>query len=159
MTSRSSLVGNCADDELTTAEEEAAQSVLTTAEKALKSDPNDYHVIADRSQDYVPAYHGLIYVDRDTKVVMRLTMDITELPVGFPIQEVHNSLDYDFQKISGREFVLPLRAEVRSRSGRAQVKNEVEFRLYRKFGVEANITFDTPEPLPDSAIKEQPIKP
>ena len=118
-----------------------------------------YHVIAERTQDYVPAYRGLIYVDRDTKVVMRLTMDITEFPVGFPIQEVHNSLDYDFQKISDREFVLPLRAEVRSRSGRAQIKNEAEFRLYRKFGVEATITFDTPEPLPDSATKEQPIKP
>jgi hypothetical protein len=118
-----------------------------------------YHVVADRSQDYVPGYRGLIYVDRDTKVVMRLTMDITEFPAGFPIQEVHNSLDYDFQKISEREFVLPLRAEIRSRSGRSQVKNEVEFRLYRKFGVEANITFDTPEPLPESTIKEQPIKP
>jgi len=118
-----------------------------------------YHVIAERSMDYVPAYRGLIYVDRDYKVVMRLTMDITEFPAGFPIQEVHNSLDYDFQKISGKEFMLPLRAEVRSRSGRAQIKNEVEFRLYRKFGVEANITFDTPEPLPESATKEQPIKP
>ncbi len=118
-----------------------------------------YHVVADRTQDYVPAYHGLIYVDRDTKVVMRLTMDINEFPAGFPIQEVHNSLDYDFQKINGREYVLPLKAEVRSRSGRSQVKNEVEFRLYRKFGVEANITFDTPEPLPESTTKEQPVKP
>ena len=120
---------------------------------------SQYHVIAQRSQDYVPAYHGLIYVDRDTTMVMRLTMDITEFPVGFPIQEVHNSLDYDFQKIGDLEFVLPLRAEVRSRSGRGKIKNEVEFRMYRKFGAEASITFETPEPLPDSATKEQPIKP
>ena len=120
---------------------------------------SQYHVIAERSQDYVPGYTGLIYVDRDTTMVMRLTMDITEFPVGFPIQAVHNSLDYDFQKINEREYVLPLRAEVRSRSGRAQVKNEVEFRMYRKFGAEASITFDTPEPLPESTTKEQPIKP
>jgi hypothetical protein len=120
---------------------------------------SQYHVVAERTQDYVPAYHGLIYVDRDTTMVMRLTMDINEFPVGFPIQEVHNSLDYDFQKIGDHEYVLPLRAEVRSRSGRAQVKNEVEFRMYRKFGAEASITFDTPEPLPDSVTKEQPIKP
>ena len=120
---------------------------------------SQYHVIAERTNDYVPGYTGLIYVDRDTTMVMRLTMDIIELPTGFPIQEIHNSLDYDFQKISDREYVLPLRAEVRSRSGRAQVKNEVEFRMYRKFGAEASITFDTPEPLPESTIKEQPIKP
>jgi hypothetical protein len=120
---------------------------------------SQYHVVAERTQDYVPAYHGLIYVDRDTTMVMRLTMDINEFPVGFPIQEVHNSLDYDFQKIGDHEYVLPLRAEVGSRSGRSRVKNEVEFRMYRKFGAEASITFDTPEPLPDSATKEQPIKP
>ena len=38
------------------------------------------------------------------------------------------------------------------RSGKVLVKNDTEFRLYKKFGAEATITY-TPEPLPES--KEQ----
>jgi hypothetical protein len=39
------------------------------------------------------------------------------------------------------------------------VKNEVEFRLYNKFGAEATIQFgDTPEPLPEENTKEEPVK-
>ncbi len=37
-------------------------------------------------------------------------------------------------------------------------KNEVEFRLYRKFAAEAVVTFETPEPLPEEKTKEQPPK-
>ncbi len=44
------------------------------------------------------------------------------------------------------------------REGRYLSKNEVEFRLYRKFGAEATITFDTPDALPDDKTKEQPAK-
>ena len=52
---------------------------------------------------------------------------------------------------------MPLRAEVRMRSGKNMMKNESEFRLYKKFGAEATITY-TPEPLSDDKIKEQPPK-
>jgi hypothetical protein len=31
--------------------------------------------------------------------------------------------------------------------------------MYRKFGAEATIKFDTPEPLPEEKINEQPPKP
>ena len=40
------------------------------------------------------------------------------------------------------------------RQGRYLTKNEVEFRLYRKFAAEASITFDTPDPLPDEKTQE-----
>jgi hypothetical protein len=65
-------------------------------------------------------------------------------------------LDYDFTDISGNEFLLPLRAEVRMREGKMLVKNQVEFRNYRKFGAETIITFETPEPLPDEKVTEKP---
>ncbi|MCX6624049.1 MAG: hypothetical protein NTY38_23900 [Acidobacteria bacterium] len=67
-------------------------------------------------------------------------------------------LDYEFQKISGIDFVLPLRAVMRMREGKYLMKNEAEFRLYRKFGAEASIKFDTPEPLPDDQTRAQPVK-
>ncbi len=45
------------------------------------------------------------------------------------------------------------------RQGKFLVKNEVKFRMYRKFAAEATVTFDTPEPLPEEKTKEQPPVP
>lgn len=107
----------------------------------------------------VPGYHGLVYADRDTGVVMRITMECDNIPASFPVQQAGEVLDYDFQKIADREFVLPLKADMRTRAGRIMAWNEIEFRLYRKFGTETSITFDTPDPIPEDKLKEEPPKP
>jgi len=117
-----------------------------------------WHVSYEKREDYVPAYTGLIYVDRDTSMVMRITFEAEGLPPSFPVQQAGTVLDYDFISINQSEYVLPLRAVVRMRSGKLLSKNEVEFRMYRKFSAEATITFDTPEPLPEDKTKEQPPK-
>jgi hypothetical protein len=128
----------------------------------------NYHVEQSHSQWWLiyedkdrtnPAYHGLIYVDRDSGMVSRITLEAENLPAGFPISAGSNMLDYDLAKVGDTEFVLPLRAEMRMREGRILTKNEVEFRMYRKFSAEASITFDTPEPLPADKTTEQPPKP
>ena len=106
----------------------------------------------------VPGYRGLMYVDRDTMAVMRITLEAEDIPPSFPIQEARTMLDYDFSKIGDNEYVLPLMAVMRMREGKVMVKNEVEFRLYRKFSADAAITFETPEPLPEEKTKEQPPK-
>ena len=118
-----------------------------------------WRISYQRTLDVTPAYHGLIYVDRDTGMVTRVTLEAVNIPPSFPIQEARTVLDYDFVKIGEAEFLLPLKSEMRMREGRLLVKNEVEFRLYRKFGAEAVITFDTPEPLPEEKTKEQPPAP
>jgi hypothetical protein len=107
----------------------------------------------------IAGYHGLIYADRDTHMVMRIKMECDHIPVDFPIQSVDLDLNYDFTSISGQPFLLPLKSELHSREGKLLVKNEVEFRLYNKFGAEATIQFaDTPEPLPEENTKEEPVK-
>ncbi len=122
--------------------------------------PKEYsrwRIVYEKNDSIVPGYHGFIYVDRQTLAVMRITLDADDIPVSFPVQQAKTSLDYDFQDISGQQFVLPLRAEVRMRSGKMLIKNESEFRLYKKFGAEATITY-TPDPLSDDKVKEQPPK-
>jgi hypothetical protein len=104
-----------------------------------------------------PGYRGLVFVDRDTNEVSRITLD-ADMPPSFPIQMATTVLDYDSTDISGIKFMLPLRAEVRMRAGKELVKNEVEFRMYRKFGTDTSIKFDIPEPLPSDATTEQPPK-
>jgi hypothetical protein len=127
-----------------------------------------YHVDQPHSQWWLiyedkdrikPAYHGLIYVDRDSGMVSRITLEAENLPSSFPISAGSNMLDYDVAKVGETEYVLPLRAEMRMRQGKVLTKNEVEFRLYRRFSAEASITFETPEPLPADKTTEQPLKP
>jgi hypothetical protein len=39
------------------------------------------------------------------------------------------------------------------------VRNDIEFRNYRKFGADTSITFDTPEPLSSDVVNETPVTP
>jgi hypothetical protein len=112
-----------------------------------------------RKIQITPAYRGLIYVDANTLMVMRLTLDAVDMPSSFPVQQASTMLDYDNNTIGEREYMLPLKAVVRMREGKFLVKNEVEFRMYRKFAAEATITFETPDPIPEEKLTEQPPKP
>jgi hypothetical protein len=119
---------------------------------------SQWHVSYERTQEIVPAIHGLVYVDRDTNSILRLTLEAEDIPPSFPIQQASTVLDYDFTKIGDRDYQLPLRAVVRMRTGKLLTKNEVEFRNYRKFSAEAVVSFETPEPLPETETKEEAPK-
>jgi hypothetical protein len=118
-----------------------------------------YSIRDDASgQTVVPGYHGLIYADRDTLRVMRVTMECDDIPANFSVRQAAEILDYDFVNISGEKFLLPLKADLRFTGGRALVWNEIEFHLYRKFSTDATITFETPDAVPEDQLKEQPAK-
>ncbi len=115
---------------------------------------SQWHITYEKLAEVVPAYKGLIYVDRDTQALMRMTAEAEDLPTSFPVQQAMTTLDYEYSTISGTEYILPLKASVRMRSGKMLIKNDVEFRMYNRFGADAVITYE-PEALPDS--KEQPV--
>jgi hypothetical protein len=104
-------------------------------------------------------YHGLVYADRESGMVMRYKFDCEDIPADFPVKDVKLDVNYDFIEIAGRKYVLPLKTEIWSRAGRYMTWNEAEFRLYRKFGTESSITFETPDPLPEDKTKEEPAVP
>jgi len=120
------------------------------------SDYSIYHQPSGRT--IVAGYHGLIYADAETRQIMRIKMDCDGLE-AFPINQVSLTLDYAPTLISEQSFVLPMAAEVRSREGKSLGKNVMQFSLYRKFGADATITFDTPDPIPEDQLKEQPARP
>ncbi|MBZ5595052.1 MAG: hypothetical protein LAP39_22645 [Acidobacteriia bacterium] len=124
----------------------------------ISSGNSDYNIRYEKDLRIIVGYHGLIYVDKETRQVLRVTFEAEEIPLSFPIQEARETLDYDYVDISGQPFLLPLKAVVRMRHDRYLTKNEIEFRLYRKFSADAEIKFDavTPDPLPED--KEQPSK-
>lgn len=103
-------------------------------------------------------YKGLVYVDRETMAVMRLSFEAADLPLSFPLQEARLTLDYDYVTIAGSEFILPLKSTMRLRSGKHLFKNDTEYRMYNRFGAEATITF-TPDPLPEEQVSEPGVTP
>jgi hypothetical protein len=115
-----------------------------------------YHVVYEKSDDIVPAYRGMVFVDVDSEMVLRSTLEPI-LPPGFGVKQASIVLDYDYTSIGDNQYLLPLKVMVLSRVGRMTTKNDVEFRLYHKYGTEATVRFDTtdvPPPLPDDATKD-----
>ena len=123
--------------------------------------PNSkWKIYYDRSVDVTPGYSGLLFIDADYRTVSRVVMSSEDIPPSFPVQMARTQLDYDFADISGQQYLLPLRSELRMRAGRQLMKNEVEFRTYRRYGADVQIKFDVPpEPIAGDQLKESPAAP
>lgn len=113
--------------------------------------------VGTESVSVVAGYRGTVFVDAESRTVARIRQEIADLPPDFPIQQAWRELDYDLVDIGGGgQFMLPLKHAVRMRQGKFLSKNESEFRMYRKFGAETTITFDTPEELSEEKFQEKP---
>jgi hypothetical protein len=109
----------------------------------VRLENTQYHITAEEVKRTIPVgYHGLIYADRDSRSVMRITMEADDIPADFPIRSASETLDYDSIAISGEKFILPLKVEMQMRDGKSTMKNQAAFRLYNKFGADTSITFD-----------------
>ena len=96
------------------------------------------------AQLYYPAYQGTVWIDRETSRLLRIEQQARNMPVLFPFDTVETAADYDFVRLSTPDaFLLPVNAEVLSceRGTSHCSRNRIEFRNYRKFSTDANITF------------------
>ncbi len=96
------------------------------------------------SQAVIPAYSGRVWIDQKTARVIRIEMQADDIPVEFPLDKVESSNDYGLIRLASTDqFMLPLHAETLSceRGTTFCSRNAIEFRNYRKFSGEANITF------------------
>jgi hypothetical protein len=119
---------------------------------------NQWHVVADH-EDTVPAVKGLIYVDQETKQVLRISLVAVDLPPDFPVKEASDQLDYDYQDVGGQQFLLPYKNKVLMNGSDVYNWNENEYHLYHKYSAESSLQFDitdTPPPLPDDKTSETP---
>jgi hypothetical protein len=113
-----------------------------------------YRVEADDTLSIIPAYRGQVYIDEDTKMVVKIVMTPFNMPASFPIREITSSLDYEMETIGDQQYMLPLKSVLTSKRDRTMTKNDIEFRLYRKFGTESTIKFETPDAIPEDQTKE-----
>ena len=124
----------------------------------VRRDHSRWRIRFENSNEVVTAYRGLVYIDKKSEQVLRIAMRATGIPVDFPIQEARSRLDYDFVTISEQQFLLPLKAQMNMRQSKMLVRNNVSFRLYRKFSAEAILSFEELEdvdPLPADDSSEQ----
>jgi hypothetical protein len=99
-------------------------------------------------------------LDKDTHVLMRVTLNADNIPSTFPVKMATTILDYDYTDISGHQFLLPLKSETQMSADGVLSRNDTEFRLYRKYSAEAEIKYDiTPDAIPADQTKETPATP
>jgi hypothetical protein len=117
----------------------------------------------DRTQEVTPGYHGEVFIEKGPNVVWRVTVE-PEPPATFPMQNIHQVLDYRYTDISGQKFLLPQNGTIIMRAEGVGTKNEIEFRSYRKYSADTSITFDDSDDKPgadqspDSQKAPQPKK-
>jgi len=127
----------------------------------VTSGHSEWSISYGKTDHIIVGYRGLIFVDKKAHKILRISLEATDIPASFPVQEASDTLDYGYQNLSGQEFLLPLKAQVYMRHNRERDRNDIEFRLYRKYSADATIQFETeaPAPLPDDQTKEQPAPP
>lgn len=92
-------------------------------------------------KEVITAYNGLVFVDAETREIMRITVHC-EIPPGFPISLSERLVEYKPTSIAGRNYNLPFHAELRMKDGGWTFVNEIEFKAYQKFAAESTILYD-----------------
>ncbi len=106
--------------------------------------PNSHwHIEAD-GQSEQPAYTGSIWIDKENHRVLRIELSAQNLPRAFPLDTVESAVDYDYVLIGDGKYLLPVHSEALSCAHGANgcTRNVIEFRNYKKFTADSNITFD-----------------
>jgi hypothetical protein len=69
------------------------------------------------------------------------------MPKAFPLDTVESAVDYDYVLIADKKFLLPVHSEALSceRGTAICSRNVIDFRNYRKFGADTEITFGSAE--------------
>ena len=103
--------------------------------------------IESPSELYFPAVKGSVWIDKETSRVLRIEQQGKAMPALFPFDTVETTVDYDFIRLgTSGPYLLPVESEVLTCQRGTSIcsRNKIEFRNYRKFGAQSDITFDKP---------------
>lgn len=105
------------------------------------------NVITDKNtaQTVTTGYQGTVWIDVETKRVLRIEQAQEGMPSNFAISLAETAIEYDWIKIADQPYLLPISAQVllgRDRE-RYYTRNEIEFKNYRKF--DSDIKFLEPD--------------
>jgi hypothetical protein len=109
--------------------------------------PNSHWHVESEGQNYLPAYTGTIWIDKENSRVLRIELSAQNMPRSFPLDQVESAVDYDYVVIGEGKYLLPVHSEAlscgRVPGGPSQCsRNVIEFRNYKKFTADTSITFE-----------------
>jgi hypothetical protein len=112
----------------------------------LSVDARNSHWIlgGNGTRTYQAPYKGSIWIDKETRRVLRIDQKAQSIPRDFPYDRLQSILNYGFVKIGDKSYLLPVQNEsiaCLGVSGSCQ-RNVIEFRNYRQFTAESDIKFD-----------------
>lgn len=90
----------------------------------------------------IVAYHGSVCADPSSGAIWRLTDQADDIPPEVNTKSISTTVDYDFVGIGDRSYLLPVQASVVLDTGTRHLRNDIEFRDYRKFETDSRITFE-----------------
>ncbi|MGD1073067.1 MAG: hypothetical protein ABSB15_23355 [Bryobacteraceae bacterium] len=101
-------------------------------------------LVAENGRQYKPAYKGTIWIDKETRRVLRVEQQAVLLPRDFAYDKAESMVEYGYVSIEGTRYLLPLQSvNMACNTGTSGCsRNVIEFRNYRKFSADSNITFD-----------------
>ncbi len=110
---------------------------------AIDQPHSSWH-LSSGGQPYAPAYGGQIWIDQESSRVLRIEMSARDVPAFLRLDSVDSSIEYAFVKIGDGSYLLPAHSESMEcqRGTTACFKNVTDFKGYRKYSADANISFD-----------------
>lgn len=92
-------------------------------------------------QSIITGYQGTVWIDVETKRVLRIEQAQEGMPSNFSITLAESAIEYDWITIADQRYLLPVRAEVLlgRDSERYYTRNVIEFRDYHKFDSDMKI--------------------
>lgn len=106
--------------------------------------------ITDRTsgRSVIAAYAGTVWIDAESKRVLRLEQSCEDIQKGFPITMAESAVEYDWVTISGARYLLPSSAEVilGSDIDRTYSRNVIELKNYRVFETDVKMILEKEPP-------------
>jgi len=106
--------------------------------------PNSHwELVSPDDRHWKPAYNGAVWIDKETRRVLRFEQHTTALPRDFPLSKADSLLEYAYVRIDQKTYLMPAKGEnVACFSGSGTCsRNAIEFKNYRKFEAESKVKY------------------
>lgn len=103
-----------------------------------------YHSNTGKLVTATAGYQGEVFLDSEKPKVLRITARADDLPKESGILLSTIEVDYDFQDVAGRSYLLPAHSEAHMKLPYRETINVASFVGYRKFQAESTIDFTGP---------------
>jgi hypothetical protein len=124
------------------AEDRVGSRIAIVYDFTVAQENSHWVLIAVDQRRYNPAYEGEMWIDRDTRRVLRIQQRTTHIPQDFPLTRAESTLEYAYILIDQKTYLLPSSSEnVGCLSSGTCTRNAIEFRSHRKYGAESQIKF------------------